>query len=434
MKRRVFVLGGGAAYLANPYGFGSFADLYQKFYEPGTAIRALLEPISLQLRKHPITISHAAWIDNVEIDTKFPKHLLRHAAPENPALKSVKMALMVADCAVTDAGLPRDRFKICNIDPYRIGTYGGTGIGDSAGYNYHYQNFQASNWDQIGLHAVPGVMPNGPTTTVSILLGAKGQSLTVSTACASSADVCGLASRMIQSGELDIAIVVGFESVDDYFRVLFGLAGALSQRGDSKPFGSRDGFNLGEGAGSTVLASEKVVTRLGLHNSITAEILSYEACCDASSMVAPDEKTGCHLIETVFARALRDYGYVPIGNIVVIAHGTATVAGDENEAKVLNASLPGSIENIYVVSSKNWVGHMLGAAGLFGFLFGVQALRTQSLPTMGDYQIAEDCRQPRLTYCVGSKSFYDLDAEVALINAFGFGGQSSTMLIRRYKN
>ena len=275
-------------------------------------------------------------------------------------------------------------------------------------------------------------MSNGPTTIVAILLGGKGPSWTMCTACASSIDATGIASRMIQYGELDIAVVIGFESSDNYFKCLFGRAGALSQRDDSKPFGARDGFYLGEGAGVTVLVSEEVVTRLGLGNSITAEILSYEACCDATSMVAPDPDTSCHLIETVFARAKRDYGYVPEGNLIVSTHGTGTVLGDKTELKSVNSAVPCDIKNIFVVSSKNWLGHTLGAAGVLSLLFGIQALQTQSIPTMGDYQIAEDCRQPRLTYAVGPKSFFDLDAEVALVNAFGFGGQNAAIVLRRY--
>ena len=271
------------------------------------------------------------------------------------------------------------------------------------------------------------VAAQSPCTVTDALarrFGALGPRATVMNACSSSLMALGQAWERIASGELDLALAGGAETL-----CVTTLAGFASLRAvDSakcRPF-SRDraGLNLGEGAAQVLLESLERARARGA--VILAEVLGYGASMDAHHPTAPHpEGDGA---ARAMAMALRTAGLEAAQVDLVSAHGTATPANDGAECRAIWRALGPAAGRVSVTSSKSQFGHTLAAAGAFGTALAVLALRDQVVsPTLRleepDPECALDCtpgtaRERRL--------------RVALVNAFAFGGNNVCLALRRW--
>jgi 3-oxoacyl-[acyl-carrier-protein] synthase II len=237
--------------------------------------------------------------------------------------------------------------------------------------------------------------------------------------------------HILQRGEADVMIAGGTESAISMLTfAAFGRMGPLSKRTDTpesacRPFSvDRDGFVSGEGAAAVIMESEEHANARGA--KIYGEVLGGALTGDAYHITAPDP--GGAGATRAIERALRYSNLTPADVDVVFAHGTGTVLNDEVESLALRRVF-GAIDPMpRVTSIKSMIGHSLGAAGAQSAVAAICALRSGTIPPTVNYTA-----DPALgVSIVGNQAAHDLDLKVALVNAFGFGGQNVVVAFGRY--
>ncbi len=260
------------------------------------------------------------------------------------------------------------------------------------------------------------------------MLGLKGPSYAVVSACTTGLHCIGDASRLIEYGDADIMVAGGAESsVSPLGMGGFAAMRALSTRNDdpetaSRPWDrDRDGFVLGEGAGVLVLEEYEHARRRGAR--IYGEFLGFGMSSDAHHITSPDQDGPRRGI----LHALRNSGVNPDQISYVNAHGTSTPLGDKNETAALKLAFGDHAYKLVVNSTKSMTGHLLGAAGGIEAVFTTLAVHHQiSPPTINLFNQDPECD---LDYCANQAR--DLKIDVALSNSFGFGGTNGSMLVGR---
>jgi 3-oxoacyl-[acyl-carrier-protein] synthase II len=270
---------------------------------------------------------------------------------------------------------------------------------------------------------------NMASAYVSMRLGCRGPALGISTACASGTNAIGEAFRMIQRGDIDIAIAGGSEAPVCRLAVGgYGASGALSGRNNepdkaSRPFDrDRDGFIVAEGA--CVVALEELNHALKRNAIIYAELAGYGTSSDAFHQTKPD--SGGEAVAV--SKALKDAN-VRIEEVDYInAHATSTLLGDAAEAKAIEQVFGRRTRDVHVSSCKSMLGHMLGAAGaLEAAITALSIKRGIVPPTMNLENRDPECGLNIVT----SMIFKDINAAVS--NSFGFGGVNAVLVLRKLK-
>ena len=260
------------------------------------------------------------------------------------------------------------------------------------------------------------------------MLGFKGPSYAVVSACTTGLHSIGDAARLIEYGDADVMMAGGAESTVSPLGIGgFAAMRALSTRNDdpttaSRPWDvDRDGFVLGEGAGVLILEEYEHAKKRGA--KIYGEFAGYGMSSDAHHITAPDRDGPRRGI----AHALRNGGINPDQVQYVNAHGTSTPLGDKNETAALKLAFGDHAKKLVVNSTKSMTGHLLGAAGGIEAVFTTLAVHHQiSPPTINIFNQDPECD---LDYCANIAR--DLKIDVALSNSFGFGGTNGSMAVRR---
>ena len=251
----------------------------------------------------------------------------------------------------------------------------------------------------------------------------------LSTACAGGAQAIGNAARMIRMGEADLVLAGGVDCLVTRQIVSgFGKLSALSTRNDdpqgaSRPFDeTRDGFVLGEGAG--VMVMESWCSARGRGAPILAELVGVGLSGDAYRLTDP-EPQGSGMIMSM-QRALDDASLAPQQVDYVNAHGTSTAMNDAAETRALKQVLGDHAYRVPISSSKSMIGHSIHAAGAVEAVVCVRSLGADLVhPTLNLRHPDPDCD---LDYVPGEARQVPL--QVAMSNAFGFGGQNTTLVLR----
>jgi 3-oxoacyl-[acyl-carrier-protein] synthase II len=273
------------------------------------------------------------------------------------------------------------------------------------------------------------VLINMAASHLSIRYGFKGPSWSTNSACATSAHALGEAMRLIQRGEIDVALAGGAEAPIGFMCVAgFNAIRALSTRNDdpagaSRPFDAeRDGFVLGEGAGILVLESLAHAQRRGAR--IYAELAGYGVSADAFHVTAPSpDHEGA---QRSMRSALADAGLAPHDIGYINAHATATPIGDLAEVRAIEAVFGTGGGGIPVSSTKSMTGHLTGAAGAAEAIFSILALRDQRVPpTINLHQLA-----PGITLDCVPHAARSAPLSAAMSNSFGFGGTNAALVVR----
>jgi len=278
--------------------------------------------------------------------------------------------------------------------------------------------------------SVPRVMPNVAGAQIATLWGVRGPNLTVSTACSSSNHSVGWALELIRSGRCQIVICGGTESL--LSPITFGAFDSLrvmSNRNATpkkacRPFDKdRDGFVMGEGAVMFIL--EELEHARARKAPLYAEVAGYGSSNGRSNMLAP-ESDGRDASESMEA-ALRDAGVKPEDVDYIHAHGTATQMNDEAECRAIHRTFKAHAKKLVVSSTKPVTGHMLGAAGAMGILACVQAAQTGKVPATLNYETPDPACD--LDFVSGRPR--PRSVRVALSNAFAFGSNNATIVVKR---
>jgi 3-oxoacyl-(acyl-carrier-protein) synthase len=211
----------------------------------------------------------------------------------------------------------------------------------------------------------------------------------------------------------------------------FDRMGALSRRNDQldrtpAPFDAeRDGFVMGEGAAVLMLESLDYAQRRGAE--ILAEMVGYGASADAYHVTAPSEggEGGAQAIEA----ALDAAGVAPDEVDYVNAHGTGTQLNDIAETRALKTALGGHAKNVAISSTKSMTGHMMGATGALEAIVCIQAIRQGLIPPT----IHLDTPDPECDLDYVPNVARQAEVDLAISNAFGFGGHNAVLAFRRFR-
>ncbi|MBF23386.1 beta-ketoacyl-ACP synthase II [Neopusillimonas maritima] len=322
-----------------------------------------------------------------------------------------------------DAGL-----EVTDENADRIGVIVGSGIGGLPRIEETQSEYLARGARRISPFFVPGSLINLVSGQLSIMLGLKGPSYAVVSACTTGLHSIGDAARLIEYGDADVMVAGGAESTVSPLGVGgFAAMRALSTRNDdpetaSRPWDvDRDGFVLGEGAGVLVLEEYEHARKRGAR--IYGEFAGYGMSSDAHHITSPD-KDGPR---RAMLLAMRNGNIDPTEISYVNAHGTSTPLGDKNETEALKLAFGDHARHLVVNSTKSMTGHLLGAAGGIEAVFTTLAVYHQvSPPTINIFNQDPDCD---LDYCANEAR--DMNINVALSNSFGFGGTNGSMLVRR---
>jgi 3-oxoacyl-[acyl-carrier-protein] synthase II len=338
----------------------------------------------------------------------------------------LQYAIASSVMAVGDAGLDPAR-----VDGERFGVMIGSGIGGITTLLEGEKVRETKGPDRVSPFVIPMLIINMASGLVSMRFGAKGPNSSVVTACATGNHAIGDAFRIIQRDDADVMIAGGAEAIIVPLTIAgFCAMKAMSTRNDdpqkaSRPFDAgRDGFVCGEGAGIVVLESLEHARRRDAR--IYAEIIGYGMTGDAHHMTAPDpEGDGA---ARAMARALKDARLTPSDVGYVNAHGTSTPYNDRFETVAIKRVFGDHARKLAVSSTKSMTGHLLGAAGGVEAIATALALHHGLLPPTINYETPDpDCD---LDYVPNQARKQDVD--VALSNAFGFGGTNATLVFRKY--
>ena len=410
--RRVVITGLGAT---TPLG-GSFADTWDGLLAGRSGMRTMDFP----------------WVEEFEMPAKFAA--LLHTSPEEVLSKvecrrmdpSTQYAMVAAKDAWADTGAP-------DVDPIRFGVAIGTGMGGLHTLLGQWDILREKGVRRVFPLAVPMLMPNSPSGTVSLNFGARAGAHTTVSACASGAESMGTAYEMIRTGRADIAIAGGTEAaIHPICFAGFCQMQALSTRNDdpthaSRPYDtSRDGFVMGEGAGVLVLESEEHAKARGAR--IYAEFAGIGMSADAHHITAPEpEGAGA---SRAMVEAVERAGLTPADIIHVNAHATSTPVGDVAEANAIRRAFGDAADGMAVSGTKSMTGHLLGAAGaLEGVITAKSIAERIAPPTINIVDF-----DPAISLDVVRDTPRDLPAGdiAALNNSFGFGGHNVALVIKSY--
>ncbi|MHB8894306.1 MAG: beta-ketoacyl-ACP synthase II [Candidatus Geothermincolia bacterium] len=334
-----------------------------------------------------------------------------------------QFAVAASRMALEDAGLPAS-----DLGP-ECGVLIATGIGGLSTLEAQHTVLLEKGPRRINPLTIPMIIPNMASAQVAITFGARGPCTTVVTACAAGSNGIGDAFEVVRRGDAEVMIAGGSEACISPVSVAgFGIMGALSRRNDdpaaaSRPFDKeRDGFVIGEAAGTVILEERQRAEARGAH--IYAEVAGYGMAGEAVHVtgLAPD---GDGLVRAMTA-ALEQAGVDPAEVDYVNAHGTSTPLNDPVETLAVKRVFGDRAAGIPVSSTKSMTGHCLGAAGAIEIIACLMAIERGVVPPTINQEFGDpDCD---LDYVPNRAR--EMDVRVAVSNSQGFGGHSASLLVR----
>lgn len=332
---------------------------------------------------------------------------------------------MAAACqAVEDSGIAG------KVDPYRLGVYIGSGIGGMTTFINETLKLNDRGPSRVSPLFIPMMISNMAAGSVAIRFGAKGPSLPVVTACATSTNSLGEAFRAIKYGLADAIIAGGSEAtINPLATAGFDNCKALSEAENplaaSLPFDKRRaGFVMGEGA--TVLVLESYEHAVSRGAKIYAEICGYGNTCDAYHMTAPaPDGEGA---ARAMLMAAEEAGITADEKLYINAHGTGTPMNDKTETAAIKTAFGAdAAKRVHLSSTKSMTGHMLGATGATEAAACVLALRRGMIPPTVNYRESDpDCDLD----CTPNKAV-QADISCAISNTLGFGGHNAVIALKK---
>ncbi len=333
-----------------------------------------------------------------------------------------------AKMAYEDSGLSKDDYN-----PYRSGAVFGVGMGGLNTYEDQMKVYIRKGARRVSPFLVPMMISNISAGTVGIQYGLRGPNYVVTAACASSTHAIGESFLKIRSGLCDMMFTGGGEATITPLTVAgFASMKALSTRNDeydiaSSPFDrKRDGFVIAEGGAVIILEELEHAKKRGAR--IYGELVGYGCSDDAFHVTQPHpEALGASMsMELALEMAAIRSESIDYIN----AHGTSTPFNDRLETKAIHNVFGEHAKSISISSTKSMTGHLLGGAGAVESVACLMALNEGLIPPTINYQDADpDCD---LDYTPNKA--VERNIRYALSNSFGFGGQNSTIIMKKYED
>ncbi len=337
--------------------------------------------------------------------------------------------IVAADEAIADSGITPE-----NTDFDEVGVLLTSGIG---GVNHFFNEMKeffvnGDGTPRFSPFLITKFIANMPGGVISIKYGFCGPNFATVSACASSAHAIMEAFNYIRYGKCDVVIAGGAgAAIGECGIGGFNSMHALSTRNDdfmtaSRPFDlNRDGFVMGEGAGSLVLEEYEHAKARGA--KIYAEIVGGGASADAYHITAPHPEGKGGILS--MRRALKDAEIAPEVIDHINTHGTSTPAGDLAEPIAIKEVFGDHAFNISLNSTKSMTGHLLGGAGAVEAIACVLALKNGIIPPTINHFDDDPQIDSRLDFTFHKARKRDIN--YALSNSFGFGGQNATLIFKK---
>ena len=341
----------------------------------------------------------------------------------------IQFGLVASREAMDQAGLPA---RLEGEEAERTGVILGTGLGGVGTLVDGISINALRGPDRISPFLIPMGIPNVGAGQVAISYGMTGPNFTTASACATGGHAIGEAWETIRRGDADTMIAGGSEAgIYEPLVGGFDSMRALSRRNDdpeaaSRPFDqARDGFVPGEGAGVLILEELGHAQERG--SPILAEIIGYGATADASHITLP-APGGIGAVRAA-RRSLAKAGLRPEDIDHVNAHATSTPEGDKSELQAIRTIFGEHADDIPITANKSMIGHTLGAAGAIEAIFTILSIREGCVPPTINLENPDPAAEG-LDLTPDRAARHDI--EIALSNSFGFGGQNTALIFRRW--
>ena len=338
-----------------------------------------------------------------------------------------QLAVAAAMVATEDAGL-----SLPQQDPDRLGVVMGNGNGGFPTTEENARVLVERGGMRVSPYFISMILPNMAAANVSRILGLKGYTSTIITACAAGNQAIGEAVEVIRRGAADVILGGGCEAgISPLGLGGFNVIKALSKRNDppekaSRPFDAmRDGFVPAEGA--AVLVLERMEHAIDRGAKILAEVAGYGVSSDAYHAVQPDED-GAGAARAI-KWALKDAVLGPDEIDYINAHGTSTPKNDLVETLAIKAVFGEIAYRVPVSSTKSMIGHTLGGAGALEGVACIETILNGEIHPTINYEVPDpECD---LDYVPNASRRQRIDT--VLSNSFGFGGQNACLVFRRFE-
>ena len=351
-----------------------------------------------------------------------PKELRRYDRYIHYAIKSAEEAMQDA------------KIDVAQEDAIRCGVIYGSGMGGINTLDINIGNYGAGDGTpHYSPFFIPMIITNMAAGMLAIRYRFRGVNYTTTSACASSAHAIANAYYQISMGLADVMITGGSEAAVEASGIGgFNALHALSTRNDSpqtasRPFSaSRDGFVLGEGAGTLILEEYEHAKARNAH--IYAELVGIGLTSDAYHMTASDpEGIGA---QCAMQMAIQHAGITPNEVDYINTHGTSTPIGDIAEVTAIKKVFGEHTPNINLTASKSMTGHILGGAGAVEAIISILSMQNSMVtPTINHNDEDVD---PAIDYTLNFtfNKAQQRDIRYALSNSFGFGGHNACLLFK----
>lgn len=296
--------------------------------------------------------------------------------------------------------------------PSRIGVVMGSSTSSIDRTETAYQHLEdgalSDEFKQRNVHN-----PHAPSLFVAHISGITGPAMTINTACSSSAKVFATGARWLEAGLVDAVLVGGVDTL--CLSVLHGFDSLqLVSENQCKPLDeNRDGINLGEASGYAIL----VRANEG-HDDSSIQLLGYGESSDAHHMSHPHpDGLGARL---AMQQAMDMANLSPEKIDYINLHGTSSRANDLIEGQLIGTLFPNTTQ---VSSTKAWMGHTLGAAGITEALIAADALQRGIIPGSKNLDELDN----ELNISVQADNI-ERDMSYVMSNSFGFGGNNCCLV------
>ncbi len=333
------------------------------------------------------------------------------------------------DQAVKDAG-----FNMDTLNKDRVGVIYGSGIGGIKTFLDEVSNYVTGDGTpRFNPFFIPKMISDIAAGLISIKYGFRGPNYATVSACATSTNAIIDGLYQIRLGKADVIVTGGSEApIYEPSVGGFGSMQALSTRNDeyqtaSRPFDKdRDGFVIGEGAGTLIIEELEHAKKRGA--KIYAELAGGGMSADAHHLTAP-HPDGEGAVN-VMKYALEDAGMKPEDIDYINVHGTSTPLGDIAETKAIRKVFGDHAYNLNISSTKSMTGHLLGAAGAVEAIACIMSVINNIVPPTINNQTPDPEIDPKLKLTFNNSEKRTVNA--ALSNTFGFGGHNMSVIVKKY--
>jgi 3-oxoacyl-[acyl-carrier-protein] synthase II len=339
-------------------------------------------------------------------------------------------AMVSTEQAIKDA-----KINLEIIDQDQVGVIWGSGIGGIKTFYDEVSDFaNGEGTPRFNPFFIPKMISDIAAGLISIKYGFRGPNFTTVSACASSSNAIIDAFNYIRLGKADIIVTGGSEaSVNQAGVGGFNALKALSTRNEdpekaSRPFDKdRDGFVLGEGAGTLILEEYEHAMLRGA--KIYAEVVGGGLSADAHHITAPHPE-GRGAIK-VMQNALEDAQMKPHEIDYINVHGTSTPLGDISEITAIKEVFQQHAYNLNISSTKSMTGHLLGAAGAVEAIASILALNNNIIPPTINNENFDEQLDSKLNFTLNKAQPKTVNAIMS--NTFGFGGHNASVIFKKLK-